>query len=420
MSNPSEAVVIVGAGHAGGALSSFLRQYGFQGSITLVGAETTPPYQRPPLSKAWLKGTVDTDTLLLKAPNWYQDNGISLRLGHTVEHIDKRSKSVVLTSGEAIPYADLVFATGASARRLAIPGADLHGVTYLRDLGDAAAIQTQLRGARRLAIIGGGYIGLEVAATARHFGVDVIVLEREQRLLSRSASAPIAEYLRDFHGSQGVAFSFGTDIAAIEGRDGRVTGIKLADGRSVPCDTVLVGIGAVPNSAIAQALEVDTEGGILVDAQGRTAAPGVWAIGDVTRRPLAHFPGHFRLESVPSALEQAKRVACSIAGRELPAHELPWFWSDQFDTKLQIAGLAAVSDTTVLRGNPRDHRFCVLHLRDGQLCAAECVNSPGEFMAAKKAIAAQARPDLQRLGDTTIKLSQALAEAAPEATFAAH
>lgn len=420
MNTPSEPVVIVGAGHAGGALSGFLRQYGFQGPITLVGTETTPPYQRPPLSKAWLKDTVDTDTLLLKAPGWYADSGVALRLGCTVEQVDPHARRVVLASGEAIPYAHLVFATGAAARRLTLAGADLRGVTYLRDLGDAADIKARLRGARRLAIIGGGYIGLEVAATARHFGAEVVVLEREQRLLSRSASAPIAQYLRDFHASQGVEFVFGADITAIEGQGGSVAGIQLADGGSIACDTVLVGIGAIPNSAIAQSLDVAAEGGILVNAEGRTSAPGVWAIGDVTRRPLAHFAGHFRLESVPSALEQARRVACCIAGRELPAHELPWFWSDQFDAKLQIAGMPAVSDTTVLRGNPSDHKFAVFHLRNGALCAAECVNSPGEFLVAKKAIVSGVRPDVQSLRDTALKLSDVFAANTGDVISAAH
>ncbi|MBT2324798.1 oxidoreductase [Variovorax paradoxus] len=414
MSNASEHVVIVGAGHAGGALSGFLRQYGFQGRITLVGAETTPPYQRPPLSKAWLKDTTDTEALLLKAPSWYDEGGAALRLGRTVLSVDEAARCVELDGGERIPYDHLVFATGASARRLTIPGADLEGVTYLRDLVDADKIKSRLRNARRLAIVGGGYIGLEVAATARHHGVDVIVLERETRLLSRSASDPIARHLRELHASQGVACAFGVEIAAIEGQAGQVTGIRLADGSIVDCDTVLVGIGAVPNSAIAQPLGIATEGGIPVDSEGRTSAAHVWAIGDVTRRPLAHFPGQYRLESVPSALEQARRVACSIVGRELPAHELPWFWSDQYDAKLQIAGMPAASDTPVLRGDPTQGKFTVFHLSRGTLCAAECVNNPGEFLAAKKAIAAGARAIAERLADPHTKLSDALAGKASE------
>ncbi|MEG1767803.1 MAG: FAD-dependent oxidoreductase [Comamonas sp.] len=414
--NPSnESVVIIGAGHAGGALAGYLRQYGFGGAITLLGAETTPPYQRPPLSKAWLKDSADTESLLLKTPDWYRDNGVALRLGGTVEQIDAGSQRVLLAGGETVAYSQLVFATGAAARRLALPGAELQGVLRLRDLGDAARIKAQLRGARRLAIIGGGYIGLEVAATARHFGVEVVVLEREPRLLSRSASAPVADWLHGLHAAQGVAFHFNADIAAIEGAACQVTGLRLADGRREPCDMVLAGIGAEPNSALAQGLGAVTEVGIVVDAEGRSSLPQVWAIGDVTRRPLAHFPGLFRLESVPSALEQARRVACVLAGRELPAHELPWFWSDQYATKLQIAGMTALSDTTVLRGDPLAHKFTVFHLRAGVLCAAECINSPGEFLAAKKAIAAQARPDAQRLADAATPLAQAFAPPAQHA-----
>jgi len=406
-----EHVVIIGAGHAGGALAGYLRQYGFGGAITLLGAEATPPYQRPPLSKAWLKDSADADSLLLKPPHWYPDNGIALRLECSVEQIDAGAKKLVLACGEAIPYTQLVFATGAAARRLAIAGAELQGVVCLRDLTDAAQIKAQLRGARRLAIIGGGYIGLEVAATARHFGADVVVLERESRLLSRSASAPVAARLRGLHAAQGVAFRLDADITAIEGAAGRVTGLRLADGSREACDMVLVGIGARPNGALAQALGISAEAGIVVDAEGRTSLADVWAIGDVTRRPLAHFPGLFRLESVPSALEQARRVACVLAGRELPAHELPWFWSDQYATKLQIAGMTGLSDSTVLRGDPLGQRFTVFHLRAGVLCAAECVNNPGEFLAAKKAIAAQVRPDANRLADAAVPLAQALAGA---------
>lgn len=419
MSNQSDHVVIIGAGHAGGALCGYLRQYGFQGQITVIGAESTPPYQRPPLSKAWLKDTADIDTLLLKGPAWYDAGNATLLLDRNVVSVDSTARKVMLSAGEAVSYDHLVFATGASARRLPVEGAEYQGVTYLRNLVDAAKIKLRLQSARRLAIVGGGYIGLEVAATARHFGVDVVVLEREERLLSRSASAQIAHYLQDFHSSQGVAFTFGADVAAIEGRGGNVSGVRLASGGVVDCDTVLVGIGAVPNSSIAERLGITTDGGILVDSEGRTSADQIWAIGDVTRRPLAHFPGRYRLESVPSALEQAKRVACTIAGRELPAHELPWFWSDQFDAKLQIAGMPATSDTTVLRGNPKQGKFTVFHLSEGRLCAAECVNSPGEFLAAKKAIVANAFPDAGLLADAGSKLSDVLAGKVSEVAAAA-
>lgn len=415
MNHSKESVVIIGAGHAGGALAGYLRQYGFGGAITLLGAEATPPYQRPPLSKAWLKDSADTASLLLKPQDWYQDHSVALRLGCKVEQVDAGGQRVLLAGGETVAYTQLVCATGAAARRLALPGAGLQGVLCLRDLGDAAQLKARLRGASRLAIIGGGYIGLEVAATARHFGVEVVVLEREPRLLSRSASAPVAAWLHALHAAQGVDFHFGADIAAIEGTAGQVTALRLADGRSEACDMVLVGIGAEPNSALAQGLGAVTDGGIVVDAEGRTSLPQVWAIGDVTRRPLAHFPGLFRLESVPSALEQARRVACVLAGRELPAPELPWFWSDQYASKLQIAGMTALSDTTVLRGDPLAHRFTALHLRAGVLCAAECVNSPGEFLAAKKAIAAQARPDPHWLADAATPLAQTFARAAQTA-----
>lgn len=408
MNVKSEHVVVVGAGHAGGALCGFLRQYGFEGGITMVGAEIHAPYQRPPLSKAWLKGEVDTSALLLKKPEWYAESAISLRLGASVSKIDVAASTAILSDGALLPYSQLVLATGACARTISLPGAELDGVVYLRDIAGGHKLRAQLSKASRIAIIGGGYVGLEVAATARHLGVEVVVLERESRLLSRTASGQIAQHLMGLHQSHGVTFMFGAGIQEIEGRDGCVSAIKLAGGERVLCDAVLIGIGAIPNAELATNIGLDAKDGIAVDLDGRTAIPNLFAIGDVTKRPLAHYSGVFRLESVPSALEQAKRVACSIAGKPPLEHELPWFWSDQYDAKLQIAGLLGSSEETVVRGDVSVGKFAVFHLHGGRVIAAECVNSPGDFLAAKKAIANGASPDPDKLRNVTLKVGDAL------------
>jgi 3-phenylpropionate/trans-cinnamate dioxygenase ferredoxin reductase subunit len=329
------------------------------------------------------------EELLLRPASAYADEAITLRLGVRAVAIDPCSRQVALNDGSTLHYDHLAIATGAAPRWLALPGGERPGVVYLRTLEHARALQRHLQSARRLAIIGGGYVGLEVAATARKLGVRVRIIEREDRLLSRSASPQIATHLRGLHAGRGVDFHFNASVSAILGDTSQdITGLRMADGERLDCDAVLIGVGAAPSTELAQAMGLDCAGGIAVDSEGRTSLPGIYAIGDATRRPLAGHPGLHRLESVPSALEQARRAACAITGRALPPHEAPWFWSDQYDTKLQIAGLPGRGDQTELRGDPTSGRFAVLHLRAGVLCAAECVNSPGEFMAARKAIAA--------------------------------
>lgn len=404
----AEHVVIVGAGHAGGSVATYLRQYGYQGRVTLVGSENAPPYQRPPLSKGWLRGEVTTDDLLLKPFAAYEQAGVDLRLNSVVKKVDLAEKELGLESGESIAFDKLVFATGASARRLTLRGSDLHGVIYLRDVTDAALLRTCLESSKRMVVIGGGYIGLEAAATARQFGLEVIVVEREARLLSRSASPELAAHLLRVHESNGVQFRFLTDVAEIVGRIWRVSGLLSTDGERIECDVILGGIGAEPNVALLEGTGIIGERGIQVDSDGRTSNPDVYAVGDVTLRPVAHFGGVFRLESVPSAIEQAKRLSCLIAQRDFPPHELPWFWSHQYDVKLQIAGLPGLSDEIVVRNDVLKGRFLVFHLRYGALCAAECVNSPGEFLALKKAISNGVRPDPARLGDLNTPLIEVL------------
>ena len=405
----SDHVVIIGAGHAGGSVAAFLRQFGFAGPITLIGAEPLPPYQRPPLSKGWLKGEVGADELLLKSAAWYAEARIDLRLSSPVESLDLKACEVRLADGHGVAWDRLVIATGARARPLPVPGADLYGVLSLRDAADAEALKTSLGPGRRLAVIGGGYVGLEAAASARALGAEAVVIEREPRVLSRVACPELSDFFTAYHRARGVAFELGADVAALEAADGRVSGVRLGDGRTLACDAVLVGVGALPNDEIAAAAGLACDGGVVVDAQARTANPDIWAVGDVTRRPLPHYEHRmFRLESVPNALEQARLAACAIAGRPFPPPETPWFWSDQYDLKLQIAGIPFEADQRIVRGDVAAARFAVFHLRGGVVRAVEAVNAPPEFMTGRQLIARATAVDPQRLADPATPLKSLL------------
>ena len=404
MDSSNARVVIVGAGHAGGSVAGFLRQYGFEGPITLVGTEPIAPYQRPPLSKAWLKGEADADSLQLKGPDWWAENGVDLRLNQTVTSIDRAARTVT-ANGDAISYDALVLATGARARTVDIPGADLEGVLFLRTAADAELLKARLGPGRRLAVVGGGYVGLEAAASATALGGTAIVLEREARVLARVASEPLSAFYQAAHARRGVEILTGASVTALDG-EGSVTAVVLADGRRIDCDTVLVGVGAWPNVELAEAAGLDCRDGVLVDAAARTADPAVWAVGDVTRRPSALYACDLRFESVPNALEQAKQVASAIAGRDQPPTEVPWFWSDQFDLKLQMAGLARDADRQVVRGNPDGERFAVFHLRGDIIRCVEAVNAPPEFMAGKQLIARQTPVDPSKLADVAVSMKE--------------
>ncbi len=410
MANTLQHVLIVGAGHGGGNMASLLRQYGHAGPITLLGEEPVPPYQRPPLSKAWLKEAIDVDDVLLKSEKFYTDNAIKLCLGSKVTAINHVEKTVLLANDEVLSYDHLILATGARARELQVPGHDLDGVLYLRDLSQAQRLRTALAAARHIAIIGGGYVGLEVASAARALGIAVTVIERESRLLARVASPQVASFYRELHQKQGVNFHFGKEIAAFEGSAGHISGLSFSDGATLDCDLILVGIGAIPNDELAHAAGIACQNGILVDQDARSSVGDVFAIGDVTVRPLPLYGRVCRLESIPNVMEQAKRVASAIVGRPLPAHELPWFWSDQYDVKLQIAGMQFDVDQLVTRGDKDGGRFTVFHLSQGRVRAAEAVNSPADFMAAKKMIAAGSAIDVARLSDPDIPVLSAIAD----------
>lgn len=407
MSDTSRRVVIVGAGHAGGSAAALLRQYGWQGPIILIGAEPVAPYQRPPLSKAWLTADSDVAALLLRPANFYQANGIELRLGSQVTGIDRSGKVVTLETNECIAYDHLILAPGAHARPLPVPGHDLGGIIALRTVADADRLKAALHPGARLVIIGAGYIGLEVAASARKLGVEVTVIEREARVLARIASVPLSDFFQRRHAAAGVHIMLNAGVAAFEGADGCVSNVHLSDGGCIPCDAVLIGIGAAPNEALSRVAGLECATGIRVDLAARTSDPAIHAIGDCTHRPLPLYHRTGRLESVPNALEQAKQAAADLCGRPPPAPEVPWFWSDQYDGRLQIAGLPFDVAETVVRGDPTSASFAIFHLSaDNAVQAVEAVNAPTEFMAGRMMIGRRTRAIADRLRDMSCSMRE--------------
>jgi 3-phenylpropionate/trans-cinnamate dioxygenase ferredoxin reductase subunit len=381
-------VVIIGAGHAGGAAAGFLRQYGFDGPIALIGAEAYPPYQRPPLSKAWLKGEAELDDLYLRGDSFYADQGIVTRLNTQAMAIDHANRIVTLNDGEALPYDHLIIATGSRARPYPAPGAEKVPHHVLRTLDDAEALKNALRPGQHIGLIGAGYVGLEVAASARHLGCEVTIFEKEPRILARVASADLSGFFTDMHRARGAEIITGCSITELSLGDGDKKRVHLGDGSTRDFDLLLVGIGGLANTELAQGAGLDVSNGIVVDNEARTSDPDIFAIGDVTSRTLPFYEGRFRLESVPNALEQAKQAAAAITGHKPPVIETPWFWSDQYEFKLQIAGLLEAGTRAILRGDPASGAFSVFHLdARGRLRTAECVNRPADFMAAKLLIA---------------------------------
>lgn len=402
--------IIVGAGHAGGTAAATLRSHGYDGDILVIGEEPMLPYQRPPLSKAFLKGAAGIDDLLLRPLDFYLNNAIDIRLEEAVISIDRDAKTVSLAGGERLAYDTLILATGARPRPLAVPGAELAGILPLRSRADSEALKTHLQPGRRIAIVGGGYVGLEVAASARALGAEAVVIERESRCLARVASEPLSRFFEGYHRGKGVAFVLDAAVAGYEGRDGRGTAVRLADGQLIACDAVVVGIGAIPNDELARGAGLVCSNGIEVDENARTSDAAIYAIGDVTFRPVPLYRRQLRLESVPSALEQAKQAAAHICGRPAPAPETPWFWSDQYDVKLQIAGLSLDCDRLLVRGDPASGRFAVFHLRGDRIRAVEAVNAPAEFMMGRTLIGSRQPVLLDRLANPEVSMKTVIAD----------
>ena len=375
-------VVIVGAGQAGAALAAKLRALGHQGEIVMLGDEAAPPYQRPPLSKAYLLGEMEEERLWLRAPDFWAENRIELRLGQQVSNLDPAGKTVTV-GGTALPYDALALTTGSTPRRLpAAMGGGLGGVYTVRTLADVDAMRAEFQPLRRVIIVGGGYIGLEAAAVASKLGLAVTVLEMAPRILQRVASPETSDYVRALHQAHGVAVLEETGLERLVG-EGHVTGALLKDGRTLPADFVIVGVGITPNTQLAEAAGLVIDNGIATDALGRTSDPVIWSAGD-----CASFPwrgGRLRLESVGNAIDQAEAVAANIMGANQPYEAKPWFWSDQFDLKLQIAGLNTGYDHIVTRRGEGD-AVSFWYYRGETLLAVDAMNDARAYMVGKRLI----------------------------------
>jgi 3-phenylpropionate/trans-cinnamate dioxygenase ferredoxin reductase subunit len=379
-------VVIIGAGQAAAQAVTTLRAKGFDGPIIMFGDEAHPPYQRPPLSKAFLSGEMSADRLELKGTHFYEQHNVDLRLGTRVLRLDPRERKVELSGGESVAYDSVLIATGARARRIPIVGADLQGVHSIRGIDDAATLREALRPGARLIIIGGGYIGLEVAAKARQLGAAVTVVESQERVLARCVATPLSAFLTEHHRAQGVEILTGAGVDAIEGSVS-AEAVRLADGRRLEADAVLIAVGAVPNQELAAEAGISATNGILVDAATRTAAPGIYAAGDAALFPSARYGRLVRLESVQNAIDQAKAAATSMLDEPVHYDPVPWFWSDQYDLKLQIVGLSDGHTRTELDGNPAERRFSLRYFRDDVLIAVDSINDPRSHMLARRALA---------------------------------
>ena len=409
MSEKPAHIVIIGAGHAGGTVAALLRQYDLQGPITMIGEEPSPPYQRPPLSKAWLKGEADADSLALKPLEFYGENNIDFRPNVRVEAINRAEKTVTLSDGSTLAYDLAILATGARPIRLPIPGANLEGVLELRTAADAEALKAALGPGKTVAIVGGGYIGLEAAASSRALGANAIILERESRILARVACETLSTFFQTYHEARGVKFELGASATGFAGKDGKVTGVTLADGRTIACDLVLVGVGVAPNEELAKEAGLECARGVVVNLEARTSDPSIFAIGDVAQRPMPIYDRMFRMESVPNALEQAKQAASAITGRPAPAGETPWQWSDQYDLKLQIAGYPFDADHILVRGDPSSNKFAIFHLKGDQVQSVEAINSPPEFMMGRQLIGNRKPVNPAKLADTSISMKEVAA-----------
>lgn len=404
MSTSSSTCLIIGASHAGACVATAVRKEGWEGRIIVVGDETILPYHRPPLSKALLLGEKTADQIEIFKSAVYEKANIEFKLGVSAESIDRTAKTVQLNNGETLSYDKLALCTGARVRKLDIPGANLKGVYYLRTLADAHAIQADVKPGARAVIVGGGYIGLETAASLRKQGMEVTVLEMMHRILERVTAPEMSAYYNDLHARNGVSILVNAQVKELRGNE-RVQQVVCSDERALDADMVIIGIGVIPNTELAAAAGLAVDNGVVVDDCAHTADPDIVAVGDCTNHPNDLLGFRLRLESVPNAMEQAKAAAASICGQKKPYHALPWFWSDQYNAKLQIAGLNRGYDRVVIRGNPASDQFVGWYLKGDQILAADCVNSPKEFMAAKKIIAQKLALKESDLADSSVDLN---------------
>ncbi|MCP1572894.1 3-phenylpropionate/trans-cinnamate dioxygenase ferredoxin reductase subunit [Herbaspirillum rubrisubalbicans] len=406
--------VIVGAGHAAGVMAVNLREAGWQGSIVMVGEEAHLPYQRPPLSKAFLAGEVEIEQLYLKPVATYERAGVEFIGATRVESIDRTARSVHLADGRALAWDKLVLATGGRVRRLgganAEAAARMPNFHYLRTIDDVMRIRAQFLHGARLVIVGGGYVGLEVAAIARQRGLLVTVLEAAERVLARVTAPEVSRFYERIHRAEGVDLRTGTQVEQFEldASGDAVAAVVCQDGARIPADLVIVGVGLVPNTELAQAAGLEVDNGIVVDAFTRTSDPDIVAIGDCSNHPNDIYGRRLRLESVPNAMEQARTAAATLCGVLKPYHSVPWFWSDQYDLKLKMTGLSQGYDQFVLRGDTGARSFSAFYLKGGRMIAADTVSRPQDFMLSKRFIAEAIELDPAKLADDSIALKDLL------------
>ncbi len=410
----TERVIIVGAGHAAGQAATSLRQKKYAGEIVMIGDEAYAPYQRPPLSKAFLAGELALERLYFKPENFYPDHDVALRLNTRVTRINPQAHTVTTADGDTLEYSKLILATGSRARELPIPGNDLAGVHYLRSIADVAAMQDGFVAGRKIVIVGGGYIGLEVAAVGVKRGLEVTVLETESRVMNRVVAREISQFFQTMHAEEGARLELGRRVQQINGADGKVVSVSCADGFTVEADMVVIGIGIIPNVELAEAAGLNCSDGIVVDEYCQTSDADILAIGDCTRHPNGLLGRHLRLESVHNAIEQGKTAALNIIGEPAPYNQVPWFWSDQYNVKMQIAGMSDVYEQFVVRGDPATRSFAAFYLQQGKIVAVDAINSPREFMLGKKLVAAGATIPVTDLIDTSKDFKE-MATAALEA-----
>jgi 3-phenylpropionate/trans-cinnamate dioxygenase ferredoxin reductase subunit len=400
-------IVIVGAGHAGAQTAVALRQQKFEGSIALIGDEAFPPYERPPLSKEYLAGDKTFDRILIRPEAFWASKEIDLQLGRRVVAVDAQAHQIRFESGEVMGYGKLIWATGGAPRRLTCAGADAQNVFVVRARSDVDSLMIALPSIERVAVIGGGYIGLEAAAVLRKLGKEVLLLEMQDRVLARVAGPEISAFYEKTHRENGVDLRTSTALECIEVKDGSAAGVRLADGTVIDAQAVIVGIGIIP--AVEPLLEAGAEGGngVRVDEHCRTSLPDVFAIGDCAEHKNGYArDAMIRLESVQNANDQASVVAKTIMGKEAAYDAIPWFWSNQYDLKLQTAGLSTGYTHTVLRGTPDDGSFSVVYLRDGTVIALDCVNAMKDYVQGRKLVTERAKPDLAKLADAQVPLKE--------------
>lgn len=410
MLTKEQTCLIIGASHAGAQLATSLRKEGWLGRILVIGDESVLPYHRPPLSKALLMGDKTPSQIDIMKATVYENADVEFKLGVQVTALDRANKQVTLDNGETLAYDKLALCTGARVRKLEIPGHQLKGVFYLRTLADAQAVQAAVKPGGKAVIVGGGYIGLETAASLRKLGMSVTVLEMMNRVLERVTAPELSRYYTDLHQRHEVQIITHAQALALEGNE-QVERVVCNEGRTLDADLVVIGIGVIPNTELAAAAGLQIENGVVVDEFAQTSDPDIVAAGDCTFHPNNVLGYRLRLESVPNAMEQAKTAAASLCGQQKAYHALPWFWSDQYNAKLQIAGMNRGYDRVVLRGEPAKDQFVAWYLKGDQILAADCINSAKEFMQAKRIIAEKIRISDQDLSDSSVDLATLISAA---------